>query len=195
MLSNDCSTEKLAGFSVSLIPEPKFGVGACHCDCFSVLSWADNTQSCRELLGEALDAEQAAQLPKTTRMSLISSTALAAKEKSAAGIPADAPSGQAGSGKQPVHAVSSAAVPMQGSSGATHIQSQATSEPTPLAALAATQAASKHQDTSDLSPHVTDNPVRQKTVGLKGSKNKQQSAKCAFCSVVLKLMVMMKVCD
>lgn len=150
----------------------------------------------RELLGGSTGAQQAAQPLKTARASLVSTIALAGREKTA-----DAQSTQDGSGKQPLHDENPAAVTFQKSSATTPTQPQAASEPTALAALAAlaaSRSASNHQDMSDLPAIVTDSPARKKAAGPKGSKNKEQSAKCVFashvqCHVAVLIMVVKSV--
>ena len=135
----------------------------------------------RELLG-GTDAQQTAQPLETARASLVSTTAMAAKEKTADVQPA-----QDGIGKQPLHDGDPVAVSLQKSSGATLTQPQAASEPTALAALAAlaaSRSASKHQDMSNPPAVVTDSPARKKAAGSKGSKSKEQSAKCVYASHV-----------
>lgn len=139
----------------------------------------------RELLRGRTDAQQAASPLKAAGASQVSSIALAAKEKSAKAQPA-----QDGSSKQ--HDVTPAAVALQTSSGTIPTQPQAASEPTALAALAtlaASQTASKHQDISGPPADVTNSPARKKTAGPKGSKSKEQSAKCVFCSSIISLVV------
>ena len=122
-------------------------------------------------MGGRLDAQQAAPSSKTAR----GSPALACMEKSP-----DAQLAQDGSGKRPLHDVNPASVSLQKSSGTS--QPQAASEPTALAALAAlaaSRAASKHQDNAEPTCLVTDSPSRKKAAGPKGSKCKEQSVKCA----------------
>lgn len=118
-------------------------------------------------MGGQSDAEQAV---PTADVTSETRAALAAKEKSAADISADA---QDGNDKQPLPAA-----PSQNKSGARHTQPQAASGASALAtsaALAAVQAASEHQDLSGPSAGMVDSPA------LKGAKNKEQSAKCVFC--------------
>lgn len=140
-----------------------------HC-CLAVKYWANKPNSCRQLLGGQSDAEQAV---PTADVISVTRAGLAAKAKSAADIYADA---QDGNDKQPLRAT-----PVQNKSGARHTQPQAASGPTALAAMAAVQAASEHQDLSGPSAGVVDSPARKETAALKGSKNKEQCAKCAFC--------------
>lgn len=133
--------------------------------------------SCRELLGGPSDAEQA---DPTVNVASVTRAGLAAQEKSAADISADA---QHGNDKQPLHAT-----PSQNKSGAKHTQPQAAPGPTALAtsaAMAAVQAASEQQDLSGPSAGVVDSPASKETAALKGSKNKGQSAKCASADLSL----------
>lgn len=148
-------------------------------ECFSAVYWADMY---RELLGGRTDGQQAASPLKAAGASQVSSTALAAKEESAKAQPA-----QDSSGKQ--HDVNPATGPLQTSSDTIPTQPQAASEPTALATLAASQTASKHQNISGSPAGVIDSPAMRKAAGPKGSKIKEQSAKCVFCSDIISLII------